>query len=249
MSSPCGSALVERREDRLVVVVFVVEEIGAARREVGPQRVFARDDRLGLAVFVVAVFVVACALFTRAAQGRFDLEGVHLDPARIGAGLPAIVDGGFGRRRGRALLAFLFFPFAKRENAGPNLRDRHVLVVLLDGRREPVAHRDFWCLTHVREEVLRDRELGDLFVMQRLARMAEHLRCSFDERHVLFRLSLRRGPFLRRASKGDPNGRPGRTIDRSSLHPLSARAPPWGQTYTKRVEWLLPRFPDRVKRR
>jgi hypothetical protein len=101
----------QRRKDRLIVVVLVVEQIRAACREVRAKRVFARyGGRLGDAVLLALVLVVLTlgVVFARGAAKRgLDLEGVHVDALSVG-----FVAGGLGRGRGSSLLALLLFPFA-----------------------------------------------------------------------------------------------------------------------------------------
>ncbi len=235
----------QRSEDRLIVVVLVVEEIGAARCEVRAERVFSRDDRRGLGARLVLVVVVRRSSSSAGEPAR----AASISRAFTSTPSPLVSSSrGVSTTGGRALLALLLFPFAQRENAGTNLRDRNLLVVLLDGRREPVAHRDLGRLAHVREEVPRDGELGDLFVVERLARFAEHLRSRFDERHVLFRMSPVAGDPLgsERLQEALP-GHLGRSIGLSS--PPSRPRPTSGGPHTKRVSLLLARFADRVKHR
>ena len=182
-----------RREDRLVVVVLVVEDLGAARGEIAAQRLVARHRRVAIARLVVlaVVLVLGRRLRLGAPHGGLDLERVDLDAgAVLAVGVLRLFLRDLGRRGRRgAALALLAVPLAEREDARLHLDDRVVLVVLLEGRREPGAHRDLGRLAHVREEVLLDRELRDLLVVERLAGEAENLRGGFGERHVL--LSVR----------------------------------------------------------
>src|SRR5580700_459515 len=105
----------------------------------------------------------ATARTRRAAHRRLDLERVDLGLLGLRRGLRL----GSGRRA--ALAALLALPLAKGEHARLDLDDRDLLVVLLDRRREPVAHGHLRRLADMRKEVLSYRELGDFLVMQRLA--------------------------------------------------------------------------------
>ena len=113
-----------------------------------------------LVLALAIVGLVICRIL-RVAQGSLDLECVHLDVRVFRA-----IFGGLGRgRRARSLAAFLVSPLAKGKDPRLDLHDRHVLVVLLDGRREPMAHRDLRGLADVRQEISCDRQLRNLFVM------------------------------------------------------------------------------------
>ena len=105
--------------------------------------------------------------------GRLRLDFERLD-VRVVLGLAVVARG----------LAALLPPLAEREHAGLHPDDRVGLVFFLEQRGEARAHRHLGALAHVREKVLLDRELGDLFVVQRFAGEAQHLCSGFGERHV-----------------------------------------------------------------
>jgi hypothetical protein len=167
-------------EDRLIVVVFVVEELGSARREVGAKRVFARGDERG-----VVIVVVVCGsgdLGAACAGGSLDLERVDLGAlAVLGVELGFVAALFTGRA---ATLLLLAVPLAQGKNARLHADDGRALVFLLQQRGEPGTHGDLGALAHVAEEVLLDGELRDLLVVEGLAGDAQHFGCGFRKRHV-----------------------------------------------------------------
>ena len=102
---------------------------------------------------------------------RFELEGVH-------AAFFAVV---FDDRRTRT--GIFSVPVAETEHARTHADDGVALFFLFQESGESRAHGDFGALAHVRQQVLFDRQLGDLFVVQRLAGKAEHFHCSFGKGH------------------------------------------------------------------
>jgi len=69
------------------------------------------------------------------------------------------------------------------EYARPHLHDARLAPVLFDQSRQTRAHRDFRCFADVREKISLDRDLCDLFEMERLTRAAENLQSGFGKRH------------------------------------------------------------------
>ncbi len=195
----------------MVVVLLVVEELGASRRQVGPQDFVAGNRRLPARVLVGRFFARLalilttprrsrrCALPGRirgAAHGRFNLQRIDFDPLFLRGG--ALIRSGLRCRGGRCSPAFAVVPFAEPKNPRFDLHNRYVFVVFLYRRGQPMAHRDLGCLADVRQEVLGNGKLRNLFVVKGLARMAEDLRSSFDERHVLalVRALAKGGPYF-----------------------------------------------------
>ena len=118
---------------------------------------------------------------------------------RIGEALDVDVE--VAVREGDRLLVEL----AQREDAGLHLDDRLLAAVLLDHRREPGAHRHVGRLADMGEQVLRDRDLRDLLVVEGPAHQPEHLDGSFRERHL--------SPRKARLASGD-RGRAGADAQR-----------------------------------
>jgi hypothetical protein len=87
---------------------------------------------------------------------------------------------------------------AEPEDSGLDLDDRRLAAILLHHRGEPRAHRDLGGLADVAQEIALDRDLGDAFVVERLADEAKHLHRSFCKSHVI----RRRRPPITSADDG-----------------------------------------------
>jgi hypothetical protein len=223
-------AIVGAAEDRLIVVVLLVEHLGRAGGGLGAHDVVGaggpHDDLL--------LLVLVHDRAGRARRG--DHGGGRLpDHGRGGGflvglrglvglcGLVFLVGAGGPRRRGGLLrrrgglggvcvdrdgllvlhlflarrvidLAALLLPFEARldrllvplaegEDARLHADERQLRGVLLQHRREARAHRHLGALAHVRQEVLLDRDVRDLFVVKRPAHEAQHLGRSVRKRH------------------------------------------------------------------
>src|SRR5450432_4398322 len=119
----------------------------------------------------------------RARSFRLSLfRGVHLGLARVTLRGQAL-------ERWRAIRQALFdhrrIPLAQREHARLDAHERVLFVALLHQRGEARAHRDLWALTNVTEQILLNRYVGDLLVMEGLSDQAQNLRRGFRERHTL----------------------------------------------------------------
>ena len=183
-------------EDRLVVVVLVVEELGSARGEIAAKRVLTGDDERLVVLVAVTTRGVGAGLC-------FDLERVDVGAltvvvvAALGVGSCAV--GGCA-----ALLLALGRPLGERENARLHADDGVRLVFLLQERREPGTHGDLRALADVGEKVLLDGELGDLLVVERLACHAQHFGCGFGERHLFVAcLEVPASPAVSRVNRGE----------------------------------------------
>ena len=133
---------------------------------VGAERVLAGDlDRL-------VVLVVPCC---GTARRRLEVERVDFDAFAL-VRLRGLLFG--------ALLLLLPVPLTQGEDARLHANDRVRLVFLLQQRGEPGTHGDLGALADVGEKVLLDRKLGDLLVVEGLARDAQHFGCGFGERHI-----------------------------------------------------------------
>jgi hypothetical protein len=75
-------------------------------------------------------------------------------------------------------------PLEERERPVRRDRDHPALVLALGHRREALAHGDLGILPDVAEEVVADRDLGDLAVVQGLSHAAQDLHRRIRERHV-----------------------------------------------------------------
>ena len=76
-------------------------------------------------------------------------------------------------------------PFAQREDTGLDTHERIFLVPLLHERSEARAHGDLGALANVTEQILLNRDVGDLFIMEWFTYEAQNLRRGFRERHTL----------------------------------------------------------------
>jgi len=151
-----AGGLVEIRENQLVVVVLLGENISTGK-------LLRRD-----ALLLVSFF------------GRALIEGLG------GCGIAALVGLGMvavGERVVGRLVVSLFDRIAQREDARFDLDDRRITTVLFDHGGEPRAHGGFRGFTDVRKEILLDRDFGDFFVVEGFSNAAENLHGCFRECH------------------------------------------------------------------
>ncbi len=112
--------------------------------------------------------------------------GALLVAAVVVLGLPLLLRGELVLVTGLGLrgLEHLGVELAQPEDAGLDLDDGGLAVVLSHHGREAGAHGGLRGLAHVREQISLDRDLRDLLVVKGLTDEPQHLRGGFRERHL-----------------------------------------------------------------
>jgi len=124
---------------------------------------------------------VGCASRLRLRLGLLRLAcclGVGGDVSDVYAGSTATTTALLGLTSQRLLV-----PLGQCENTRLYADEGAIRCLFLHQGGEARAHRHFRALANVAEQVLVDREVGNLFVVQRAAHLAEHLDCSIRKRH------------------------------------------------------------------